>query len=208
MSRYFGCKYDENNGMFSEHLIILSCLSASNHNINKILEIGTHDGRCALILANLFPDASIMTIDLPANSDDFKDTYGRTDNYNSFVRKRENNISSNKNIIFEEMNSLKLYDYQNKFDLIWVDGAHGYPIIACDIINSLRIINDNGFVLIDDAYKSVSKSDNWYQSIGAYETLVTLSNINLIKFSLFYKRLSCNHNQSWNRKFVSIFQKT
>ena len=91
--------------MFSEHLIILSCLSASNHNINKILEIGTHDGRCALILANLFPDASIMTIDLPANSDDFKDTYGRTDNYNSFVRKRENNISSNKNIIFEEMNS-------------------------------------------------------------------------------------------------------
>ena len=26
-----------------------------------------------------------------------------------------------------------------EFDLIWVDGAHGYPVVTTDIINALRL---------------------------------------------------------------------
>ena len=38
------------------------------------------------------------------------------------------------------------------YDLIWIDGAHGYPIITIDIVNSLRIINPKGIILCDDIY--------------------------------------------------------
>ena len=34
-----------------------------------------------------------------------------------------------KNIKFEELNSLNLINYKEKFDLIWIDGAHGYPVL-------------------------------------------------------------------------------
>ena len=57
--------YNENDGMFSEHLILISSISVSHANIKRVLEIGTHDGRTALILSRLFPDAEIVSIDLP-----------------------------------------------------------------------------------------------------------------------------------------------
>ena len=46
--------YDENDGMFSEHLVLISSISVSNLNIKRVLEVGTHDGRTALILSRLF----------------------------------------------------------------------------------------------------------------------------------------------------------
>ena len=34
-----------------------------------------------------------------------------------------------------------------------IDGAHGYPTVAMDIINSLRLANINAYILIDDIFK-------------------------------------------------------
>ena len=58
-------KYDENFGMYSEHIIMLAAISCSkNHKINSILEIGTFDGITSVLLSKFFPDAAIITIDL------------------------------------------------------------------------------------------------------------------------------------------------
>ena len=46
-------------------------------------------------------------------------------------------IAKNKNINFKKMNSVKLIACKKKYDLIWIDGAHGYPVVCIDIINSL-----------------------------------------------------------------------
>ena len=47
---------------------------------------------------------------------------------------------------------MKLINESKKYDLIWIDGAHGYPFITADIINSLKILNNSGIILCDDIF--------------------------------------------------------
>jgi hypothetical protein len=106
------------------------------------------------------------------------------------------------------MNSLELSKCKETFDLIWVDGAHGYPVIAMDLINSFRLANNNGYVLIDDIYKTGSESDNMYKSIGGYEALKSLVDAKLISsFILFPKRLGGIFNYPGVKKYVGLFRK-
>ena len=104
------------------------------------------------------------------------------------------------------MNSLKLCISNKKYDLIWIDGAHGYPGVCIDIINSLRLINSNGIILCDDVYINRIVSDKMYNSIAAYEVLTELKKEEIIDFNLIYKRLDLKNNSNEkNRKFIAIF---
>ena len=194
--------------MSSEHEVIFSSLSLSkNKSITDILEIGTFDGFNALLLSNLFPNSNIDTIDLPENHNDFVNFYNRKDNINKFTQDRNIILSKSKNINFSPLNSLKLLNYKKKYDLIWIDGAHGYPVVCIDIINSLHILKENGLILCDDVCLKLnqSNSDIMYSSIATYETLNELKKQDLIDFRLIYKRLSPEHNCVENtRKFVAI----
>lgn len=200
-----------NRGMSSEHEVIFSSLSISkNRPIINILEIGTFDGFNALLLSNLFPNSNIDTIDLPENEEDFINFYNRKDKVNDFLRDRNNTLSQNKNINFLPLNSLKLLNYTKKYDLIWIDGAHGYPTVCIDIINSLHILNKNGLILCDDVHLNLNqiKSDRMYDSIAPYETLNELKKQNLIEFKLVYKRLQTKENcLEKKRKFIAIVNK-
>ena len=136
-----------NTTMNSEHQTIFSSISENKkYVIKNILEIGTYDGTNAFLLSKLFPQAKILTIDLPDDAKDFQDTYGRNDEI-----KRENFIKLRKEVL--ELGSESTYTrnciFENeKFDLIWVDGAHGYPQVTIDIINSLRLCNQNGLIFM------------------------------------------------------------
>ncbi len=197
-----------NSEMSSEHEVIFSSLSDSkNKSFTDILEIGTFDGFNSLLLSNLFPNSNIDTIDLSETDDDFVNFYNRKDNINKFIQDRNIILSKNKNINFSPLNSLKLLNYKKKYDLIWIDGAHGYPLVCIDIINSLHILKENGLILCDDVYLKLnqSNSDTMYSSIATYETLNELKKQDLINFRLIYKRLSAEHNCIENtRKFVAI----
>mgnify|MGYP001401802692 CR=1 FL=1 len=198
-------------GMSSEHEVIFSSLSLSkNKSITDILEIGTFDGFNALLLSNLFPNSNIDTIDLPENDDDFINFYNRKDNISKFIQDRNNILSKNKNINFFPLNSLKLLNHKKKYDLIWIDGAHGYPMVCIDIINSLHILKENGLILCDDVFLELnqSNSDTMYSSIATYETLNELKKQNLVNFRLVYKRLNAEYNCIENtRKFIAIVSK-
>ena len=195
-------------GMSSEHEVIFSSLSLSkNKSITDILEIGTFDGFNALLLSNLFPNSNIDTIDLPENDDDFINFYNRKDNISKFIQDRNNILSKNKNINFFPLNSLKLLNHKKKYDLIWIDGAHGYPMVCIDIINSLNILKENGLILCDDVHLNLNQinSDKMYRSIASYETLNELKKQNLINFRLVYKRLNPKRNCiESTRKFIAI----
>lgn len=39
---------------------------------------------------------------------------------------------------------------KNKFDLVFIDGLHEYKQVKKDILNSLNILNQNGFILVHD----------------------------------------------------------
>ena len=204
----FNCKYSENIGMWSEHLVLMAAISEGPYVINDILEIGTFDGETAQILSKLFPKSKILTIDLPQTSIKEKQIYNYAHENNRLNTKRNEVLQKCENVEFRSLNSLNLVYENSKFDLIWVDGAHGYPTIAIDLINSLRMINSGGIVMCDDVYKFSKSSDPEYQSVGAFETLEELRKAGLIDFHLFLKRINKIYNISkFRKKYIGVFQK-
>ncbi len=194
--------------MTSCHHNLFVALS-KKYKFNKILEIGTHSGSGATLLSILFPDAKISTIDLPDNHPVFLDTYNRSSSKERlcFIKNRDTLLSNRNNIEFKQINSLELIFSDEVFDLIWVDGAHGYPVVTIDIINSLRLINKGGFVVCDDVYKRVRKSDEMYSSIASYRTIEELSGANLINYSLILKRTIKPWGHKILRKYIAVLQK-
>ena len=197
--------------MSSEHEVMLSSISLiKNSKIENILEVGTYDGFNALLLSKLFPNSKISTIDLPEDDKDFIASYKRKNQLIEFIENRKKNLSLGDNIEFIPMNSIKLINHKKKYDLIWIDGAHGYPIVSIDIINAMNLINDKGIIACDDILIDLNhqESDKIYNSIAAYETLSELKKQKLIDFQLIYKRLNAENNcVSYRRKFISIIKK-
>ena len=181
--------------MSSEHELLFASISIySKIKINNILEIGTFDGVNAFLLSQLFKDSKIDTIDLKSNEEDFKNFYNRKNNIKDFLNKRDSLLSGNSNIKYKDLNSVKLTFSKKKYDLIWIDGAHGYPVCCIDIINSVKLINSNGYIIIDDISLESENNDRMYDSIAGYETLKELEKNKMIELHLFYKRLDANSN--------------
>ena len=199
-----------NRNMSSEHEVLFSAISKKNQKeIKNILEIGTYDAVNSFLLATLFENANVHTIDLPDTDQKFKQTYNRSNNVNEFISKRNEIISKKKNIKFKKINSIHLTNYKEKFDLIWIDGAHGYPMVSIDIVNSLKLLNKNGIIMCDDVFMfKPSEQDSIYKSIATYETLEVLKNQNIISLKFIYKRLDALNNCDPKiRKFVSFVKK-
>ena len=199
------------NPSSSEHQILLCAISERQH-INNILEIGTYDGSNSFLISKLFPKSKIDTIDLPDDDVTFRKIYGRQD-YNKFKNLNETRdkiLKENININFIQKNSVKLIEETKKYDLIWIDGAHGYPVVTIDIINALRLINKNGIILCDDVWiNKPIKQDKIYNSLASFETLKQLEDNNLINFDLFYKRLDVESNSfKYNRKYIAYIKKS
>ena len=196
-----------NRKMSSEHEVLFSSLSLNlQKNFKKILEIGTFDGNNAYLLSLIFPNAKIDTIDLESNKDDFINFYDREKTSKEFSETRNSILRKNEKINFIEMNSIKLCYNNEKYDLIWIDGAHGYPFVCIDIINSLRLINSNGIIMCDDVYINNVVSDKMYKSTAAFEVLTELKKEKIINFNLIYKRLNLENNSSeTSRKFIAVF---
>lgn len=139
----------------------------------------------------------------------FKIHTNREKNLNNFIDQRDKIIKERKNIYFKEQNSLSLINTNERYDLIWVDGSHGYPTACIDIINSLNLINNNGLILCDDVYIDKPKSqDKTYSSIATFETISVLEKEKLINFHLIYKRLDpLNNCDPKKRKFIAVLNK-
>jgi len=188
--------------MSSEHEVLFSSISiAPKIKINNILEIGTFDGVNAFLLSKLFQNSKIETIDLKSNEIDFTSTYKRNKNVEKFINLRDSLLSKIENIKFIELNSVKLIFSQKKYDLIWIDGAHGYPVCCIDIINSVKLLNRNGIIMVDDILIENNENDKMYDSIAGFETLKELEKNNIIKLDFFYKRLDADSNA--NSKKIS-----
>ena len=197
-----------NRSMSSEHEVFFSALSLSKPNVGNILEIGTHDGKNSFLLSLLFNHAEIETIDLPKKSHNFIKFYNRENKLDDFIKSRNEVLSKNNRIQFIETNSINLIKSSKKYDLIWIDGAHGYPIVCIDIINSLRIINPDGIIMCDDIFINNIESDKMYKSTAAFETLYELATEKILDYKLIYKRLDCLNNcDSSNRKFIGVLKK-
>ncbi len=198
-----------NREMSSEHELLFSAISLNNEiQIKTILEIGTFDGANAFLLSKIFKNSKVETIDLESSESDFMNFYGRQNKIEKFINDRNNLLRKSENITFKELNSVKLTFYDRKFDLIWIDGAHGYPVCCIDIINSLKLLNNKGLIMIDDISLQSEQSDKMYTSTAGIETLNELQKSNIIKFNLIYKRLDANSNCLAKKiKYIAIVKK-
>ena len=74
-----------------------------------------------------------------------------------------------------------------------------------DIINSVKLINSNGYIIIDDISLESENNDRMYDSIAGYETLKELEKNKLIELHLFYKRLDANSNCVEKKNYICCF---
>lgn len=200
-------QYSEDYGMYSEHLIIFAAISKKYREIKSILEIGTFDGITSTIIAKLFPNANILTLDLEDNDLQFKNSYNRDDpeKRKLFIKDRNKRLSKFNNIEFKQINSLYLtidYPRTKKFDLIWIDGAHGYPVVCSDITNAISLSGDNTIIMCDDIWKELKKNDKIYSSVAAWETLEAFSESNILLNNYFCKRIGKKFLAT--QKFISF----
>lgn len=203
----FNQTYSEMNGMWSEHLVLFAALSDSQFKIASILEIGTFKAETTLILSRIFPSASIISIDLTNEELSRSRVYEYIfSDITKAVGDRNELINRNRSIEFKEINSLNLISWQEKFDLIWIDGDHLAPVSTLDIYNSLRLLSDRGIALCDDVYINRNHTDR-YSDTSSFETLKVLETAGLITVKLLRKRLARVSNLKGKTKYLGFFQK-
>lgn len=201
-NRIYSEKLTKFNKITSQHQILFSSISIKKK-IKKILEIGTFDGSNSKFLSSLFPKAEIVTLDLKDNDPLFMKMHEKKYYIDKFISHRNTIIDSCNNVEFIQENSINyLHHETQKFDLIWVDGAHGYPVVSIDIANSLRLLSAKGYLICDDVYQKTDKSDDLYRSTATFETLTAFLRAKIIsKFGLIFKRFT-----SKEKKFIAIIE--
>jgi len=194
---------DINDRLLSWHYHLFAGFSQNlkKNSFLKILEIGTHDGKFSNFLSKVYLNAEIHTIDLPSDNVQFINTYHRDklDYRKKFLEIRKMNLNAS-NIFFHEFNSKNLLNFFEKksFDLIWVDGDHMNPQVTLDINNSLKLIKDDGIILVDDVV--LNKKFKFRQgNQDSYKTLINLQNLNITKNFFISKRLDAK-----KEKFIGI----
>jgi predicted O-methyltransferase YrrM len=208
LSSLYGQIYSEKKGMWSEHLILFSAISNIENPPKKILEIGTFNGETARILSALFPKSKITTLDLELDEILKSELYKYETKDKKLVNSRDMNLRSLPNVTFLEKNSLGLIDFHDKFDLIWIDGEHSYPIASIDISNSIRLLSPTGVAICDDVYLKASDSNKDGRSTASIDSLESFSRAKLIDFNLLHKRVGFFFNfPSRNKKYLGYIKR-
>lgn len=204
----FRRKFDRRND--SVHWLIFSALSLTTDRFDSILEIGTANGKFTKILANLYQESKITTIDLPDDDPFLRSIYNRdNDSIFSVFKKEQNRNLQSPNIDFIQINSFFLPErIKEKFDLIWVDGGHLYPEIAWDLCNAYHLCKKNGYILCDDIIINQKKVRTSYVSNDSYDVIWYIAKRAEIKCGFFLKRMDAKWNcNSVNRKYVACMKK-
>tara|TARA_B100000902_G_scaffold228508_1_gene216924 strand:+ start:3722 stop:4444 length:723 start_codon:yes stop_codon:yes gene_type:complete len=108
-----------------------------NNYLNKkvdILEIGSFEGMSLIFFEKILNINQIFSIDIKENK--------------NFLE----NTKSIKNIKYFNSSSDDFFqkNMSKKFDIIYVDGSHYFDDVYNDLINSEKILKENGILIIDD----------------------------------------------------------
>ena len=120
----------------NDHHLMFSAMSISPLlDIKTIFEIGTCAGNCCRMLALLFPDAQITTIDINEKSSDAEHANELLNNYSNVQR------------LYIDSQCLH-NDNTDNYDCIFVDGCHKFPVVASDIDWAYK--HSNNIIVFDD----------------------------------------------------------
>jgi predicted O-methyltransferase YrrM len=190
----------------SVHWLLFAAYARSGKRINRILEIGTFDGEFTWMLSQFFPEAIIVTVDLPEHDPLLRELYDREDDkkYARYQALQQINIDQPK-IQALKVNSLFLLHHATApFDLIWVDGGHLYPEVAWDICQAWHLCAPGGAILCDDVINSHRHYRDDYVSTESFEVIEYLTKRIGRNPDLFLKRRNPEyHSLKHLRKYVA-----
>ena len=150
---------NDSDKWFCNNLNYLSNNLRNKKNINHILEIGSYEGRSAIFFLKFFSNSKITCVDTWSGSDEHTNY-----NFNMIEENFDNNTSAfESNLTKCKMTSDNFFQNNNKiFDLIFIDGDHSSDQVLRDINNAWSILNNGGFLILDDYmwwyYKDLKKN--------------------------------------------------
>jgi predicted O-methyltransferase YrrM len=175
------------------------CFLSKMIDINKstdILEIGCANGVSGMVIINALlknNGGSLVSID-PFQTVQWKDV-GKY-NIEQIIKLNKTDKKINYQLIQElSSNALNNFVQTNKyFDLIFIDGSHGFLDVIIDIFCSIKILKKNGIMILDDVLHTGVKQ--------VVEELINFKNLekihieeknniyNIVKSNYRYKDLS------------------
>jgi len=180
--------------------------------VNRVLEIGTERGQFTAFLHSLDSRIELTTVDLPSDNRRYitATTAARGDVENELsaiqatVTERSRNIDHLERVRFWEMNSVRLALVEEKFDFIFVDGDHTFPVVAIDAINAIRLVRPDGWVLFDDLI-SEQRVASEYGGAESTQILNVLEESGVASVTRFHKRLEASKLfDEVDRKYIAL----
>jgi predicted O-methyltransferase YrrM len=123
-------------------LYLLSCLARAIQAKN-IFEIGTYDGATSLQLARACPEATIWTIDLPAEQCQ-SSGFTPGERFHGLPEAEHIRQLVGSSLTFD------FSPYEGKQDLVFVDASHKYENVKQDSQTALRLVRPGGVIVWDD----------------------------------------------------------
>ena len=127
----------------SIHRLAFAALQVSGFRPRHILELGTSTGQTTLYLSGLFPEATVVTVELPDSDPIYRQWHPRGRGAAENLR-RANIVPLRINTAFIGKENLP------EFDLIWLDAGHFFPEVAWDHVYCLQKLAAGGWVFSDD----------------------------------------------------------
>ncbi len=204
-----GQPFNHVTGTDSIHWLLFSALSLTSQPVRRVLEIGTFRGKTAWLLAKLFPEASVTTVELPADDPILRASYRRetTAEYQEYLAKRAEHLADPR-ITLLEVNSFFLPEHvEPGLDLIWMDGGHNWPEVGWDICNAWHMARSGGVIMCDDVIPDPRGGD----AAGGDQSHLVLGYLAArrdVTPGYFLKRENPDWSAvPWRRKYVAMMRK-
>lgn len=141
--------YNEKEKWFCNNLFFLNNQLKKIKNISDILEIGSYEGRSCIYFGKKFIDAKITCVDTWSGSDEHLNIKFQ-EIENNFDKNILNHLGNDR-VEKQKLSSDVFFEKNNKFfDLIYIDGDHQTDQVKKDINNAWSILNDGGYLILDD----------------------------------------------------------
>ena len=187
------------------HFLGFAALCEAGLKPENILELGTSAGGASRFLAELFPDATVHTFELPSSDPSFE--FAHPEGEEEYLKTCKDNLAL-PNIKSYRANTMSLMEYDlPMFDLIWLDAASEYPEVAWDHFYCIGRLKPGGWLFSDD----IVLPDNFLlrhnKSLIHTSRIVKYMNARLAnKFLLIPKRLEVDQTVIFD-KYCAVMHK-